>query len=136
MNVDDVASRIPFLSAGLIRILASMSEGMSNGQIAEKLGHKNVGSVSTYISLINKQLNLTSVDSRIEKRQIAIEAFRRWRGSAVKIEIFTSEEIMGQILQKSANVSVDKIKSLLKTGYELDSIEMVFRRARHQGDKY
>jgi DNA-binding NarL/FixJ family response regulator len=82
MNIDDIAGRIPSLSAGLIKILASMSEGMSNGQIAERLGYKNASIVSTYISLINKQLCLTSVDSRIEKRQIAIDAFKRSRKSA------------------------------------------------------
>jgi hypothetical protein len=76
MNIDDIAGRIPSLSAGLIKILASMSEGMSNGQNAERLGYKNASIVSTYISLINKQLCLTSVDSRIEKRQIAIDAFK------------------------------------------------------------
>jgi len=137
MNIDDIASRIPSLSSALLKVLASMSEGMSNGQIAEKLGYKNVRSVSTYISLINKKLSLTSVNSRIEKRQIATEAFKRSHKSAVTIEIFPSGEVIKPILQNSGIVSADKVNSLLTTGYELDSIEMVFRRSRsrHQEDK-
>jgi hypothetical protein len=136
MNIDDIAGRIPSLSTGLIKILASMSEGMSNGQIAEKLGYKNASIVSTYISLINKHLCLTSVDSRIEKRQIAIDAFKRSRRSAaVTIQIFPSQQIIAliaPILQNSE--SLDQIRSLLTSGYEITGIEMVFRRSRHQDD--
>jgi DNA-binding CsgD family transcriptional regulator len=137
MDIDEIVSRIPSLSSALFKVLASMSDGMSNGQIAEKLGYKNVRIVSTYISLINRQLNLTSINSRIEKRQIAIEAFKKSRNSAVTVEIFPSGEAIKPILEQSGIVSADKVKSLLTTGYELDSIEMVFRRSRsrHQEDK-
>jgi DNA-binding CsgD family transcriptional regulator len=137
MDIDEIVSRIPSLSSALFKVLASMSDGMSNGQIAEKLGYKNVRIVSTYISLINRQLNLTSINSRIEKRQIAIEAFKKSRNSAVTVEIFPSGEVIKPILEQSGIVSADKVKSLLTTGYELDSIEMVFRRSRsrHQEDK-
>ncbi len=132
MNIDDIASRIPSLSAGLIKILASMSEGMSNSQIAKELRYKNEHIVSTYIFLINKRLCLTKIASRIEKRQIAIEAFKRLRASTVTVHIAPSKVIIGRILDNSEVVSVDQVKLLLTTGYELDSIEMVFRKSQHQ----
>src|SRR6266550_7879595 len=121
MNIDDIASRIPSLSAGLIKILASMSEGMSNSQIAKELRYKNEHIVSTYIFLINKRLCLIKIASRIEKRQIAIEAFKRLRASTVTVHISPSK--IGRILDNSEIISVDRVKSLLTTGYELDSIE-------------
>ncbi len=130
MNIDDIASRIPSLSAGLIKILASMSEGMSNSQIAKELRYKNEHIVSTYIFLINKRLCLIKIASRIEKRQIAIEAFKRLRASTVTVHISPSK--IGRILDNSEIISVDRVKSLLTTGYELDSIEMAFRKSQHQ----
>src|SRR3954449_198105 len=87
---------------------------------------------STYIFLINKRLCLTNIASRIEKRQIAIEAFKRLRASTVTVHISSSKVIICRILDNSEVVSVDQVKLLLATGYELDSIEMVFRKSQHQ----
>jgi len=66
LNIDELADRVSSLPLTLLRVLALMSEGLSNGQIAAKLGYNNRRVVATYVSLINKKLGLTKIESNHE----------------------------------------------------------------------
>src|SRR5437016_8701339 len=79
MNLDAVAKRISRISPSHLPVLACLAEGMSNSQIAVKLGYKSPKSVATIIYGIYKTLGLDDVHSRTEKRQLVADAFRKAR---------------------------------------------------------
>src|SRR6266513_1501095 len=87
MLIDAVAERVSSLPPYLLNILACLSEGMSNRQIAEALGYKNARTVGTLVSEINKKLRLKKMYSRIEQRKVAADAFRIANTGIVRIKI-------------------------------------------------
>jgi len=129
MHIDDVAKRVPVLSMPLRRVLACMSEGMSNSKIAEKLGLSNAGCVGTYVHLINKELGLTGIPSSTEKRQLAIDAFKKSVVDTIRVPIgLSNEQIRGW-----RNIAIDtdcaaQISALLTRGYAIETIEVVLRK--------
>src|SRR5262249_13754103 len=129
MHIDDVAERVPALSKALRQVLACMSEGMSNRTIAEKLGLSNAGCVGTYVYLINKELGLTGIPSSTEKRQLAIDAFKKSVVATIKVPIaLSNEQIRGW-----RNIAIDtdcaaQISALLTQGYTIETIEVVLRK--------
>jgi hypothetical protein len=68
MHIDDLADRVSFLSAELLNVLAHMADGLSNGQIASRVGYNNAHVVGTYVYMINKALGLTNIHSSLEKK--------------------------------------------------------------------
>ena len=109
----------------LLSVLALMSEGLSNGQIAAKLGYNNRRVVGTYVYMINKELGLTKIQSTQEKRQLAIEAFRKSRAAPVKIQVSirSKSTIVSNTISISKKAS-GRIKSLVEKGYEIDAVEL------------
>jgi DNA-binding NarL/FixJ family response regulator len=87
LNLNAVAKRVSSLPPRLLDVLACLSEGMSNSQIAAELGYKNASSVATVIHETTKRLGLLEVYSRIEKRQLSAEAFRKATLRTVKIKL-------------------------------------------------
>ena len=132
MHIDDVAKRVPVLSKPLRRVLACMSEGMSNRKIAEKLGLSNAGCVGTYVYLINKELGLAGIPSSTEKRQLAIEAFKRSVSATIRVPIAVNHE---QIITLRNTTGIDRaaqIKALLARGYAIETIEVVLRKPQEE----
>jgi len=125
MNIDELAERVSSLPSMLLRVLALMSEGLSNGQIAAKLGYNNRRVVGTYVYMINKELGLTKIQSTQEKRQLAIEAFRKSRAAPVKIQVSirSKSTIVSNTISISKKAS-GRIKSLVEKGYEIDAVEL------------
>jgi DNA-binding NarL/FixJ family response regulator len=64
MNLEIIAKRVASLPPHLRDVLACLSEGMSNRQIAERLGYKNRRTVGTLVYEINKKLGLERMSSR------------------------------------------------------------------------
>ena len=87
MNIEEIAERVSSLPGNLLNVLAHMSEGLSNSQIAAKLGYSNTHVVASYVHLINKELGLTKIPSVMEKRYLAVEAFRKSRVAPVKVRV-------------------------------------------------
>lgn len=58
MQLVIVAKRVSSLPPHLLDVAACVSEGMSNGQVAERLGYKNARTVGTLVCEINKKLGL------------------------------------------------------------------------------
>jgi len=126
MHIDDVAKHVPVLSKPLRRVLACMSEGMSNRKIAEKLGLSSAGCVGTYVYLINKELGLTGIPSSTEKRQLAIEAFKKSVAATIKVPIAVNHEQIRTL--RNITIGVDRaaqIGALLEQGYAIETIEVV-----------
>jgi hypothetical protein len=125
MDIDDLAVRVPSLPSWLLSVLALMSEGLSNGQIATKLGYNNRRVVGTYVYMINKELGLTEISSAQEKRHLAVEAFRKSRLGPVKVKV----SIRSKATIASNTISISKkaagwIKSLVEKGYKIDAVEL------------
>src|SRR5207237_9822466 len=74
MNLNDAAKRVASIPPSRLPVLACVSEGMSNRQIADKLGYKNGHSVATIVYEIAKQLGIESVYWRREKRKLTAQA--------------------------------------------------------------
>jgi len=100
---------------------------MSNHQIASKLGYKNTRSVATLIYEINKRIGLMGVFSRIEKIQLAGEAFKISNADLAKITLLLNGNDITDIVTYSLR-RADRVRSVLGQGYEIDSIEVVFRK--------
>ena len=83
MQLALAAKRVSSLPPHLLDVVACVSEGMSNRQVAERLGYKNARTVGTLVYEINKKLGLERISSRTEKRRLLIDAFRTARTSAV-----------------------------------------------------
>jgi DNA-binding CsgD family transcriptional regulator len=131
MHNDDLPDRVSLLSAQLLNVLALMAEGLSNGQIASRLGYNNAHVVATYVYMINKELGLTNIDSALEKRHLAIEAFKKTRAEPLKIQISIGSEagIKSNMITIS-KVSADQIRSLVARDYEIASVELIRRVGR------
>jgi hypothetical protein len=131
MHIDDLADRVSFLSAELLNVLAHMADGLSNGQIASRVGYNNAHVVGTYVYMINKALGLTNIHSSLEKRHLAIEAFKKSRAGSLNIQISVGPEAgiksNGIAISK---VSADQIRSLVAKGYEIASVELIRRAGR------
>ena len=127
MNIKPVAKCISSLPPPYLDILACISEGMSNHQIASKLGYKNTRSVATLIYEINKRIGLMGVFSRIEKIQLAGEAFKISNADLAKITLLLNGNDITDIVTYSLR-RADRVRSVLGQGYEIDSIEVVFRK--------
>jgi hypothetical protein len=121
MNLAILAKRVSSLPPHLHDLLACVSEGMSNGQIAERLGYKNALTVGTLVYEINKKLGLNRISSRTEKRRLLADAFRTARTtSVVRIK-------MSPVLALDANTG-DRLRSLLRRGYEIEAFEVILRK--------
>src|SRR5438270_14048494 len=90
MNLDALAKRISSISRSHLPVVACLAEGMSNSQIAVKLGYKSPKSVATIIYGIYKTLGLDDVHSRTEKRQLVADAFSQARTDIRRIIVSTN----------------------------------------------
>jgi hypothetical protein len=129
MNLDAVAKRISDISRSHLPVLDCLAEGMSNSQIAVKLGYKNQKCVATIIYDICKTLGLDEVHSRTEKRQLVADAFRQARTDIRRIIVSadiieTKDERYIAIREQSAST----LASLRRQGYEIASIEVILRK--------
>jgi hypothetical protein len=81
--------------------------------------------------MINKELGLTNIDSALEKRHLAIEAFKKTRAEPLKIQISIGSEagIKSNMITIS-KVSADQIRSLVARDYEIASVELIRRVGR------
>jgi len=115
------AKRVSSLPPHLLDVVACVSEGMSNRQVAERLGYKNARTVGTLVYEINKKLGLERISSRTEKRRLLIDAFRTARTkSVVRIK-------MSPVLALDANTA-DRLRSFLRRGYEIEALEVILRK--------
>ena len=111
-----------------------MSEGLSNNQIAAKLGYSNTHVVASYVHLINKELGLTKIPSVMEKRYLAVEAFRKSRVAPVKVRVsIGSKPIIEANTIRISEISADQIRSLLEKGYQIEAVELVAVARAHGG---
>jgi transposase len=121
MQLALAAKRISSLPLHLLDVVACVSEGMSNRQVAERLGYKNARTVGTLVYEINKKLGLDRISSRTEKRRLLIDAFRTARTrSVVRIK-------MSPVLALDANTA-DRLRSFLRRGYEIEALEVILRK--------
>src|SRR6478609_8017160 len=130
-NIDEAATRVSALPQALLRVLACMSEGMSNAQIASRLGYKNVGTVGTLVYEVNKRLGLAQILSRQEKRQHAIDAFKKSTVDRVKVPIVPSSSELAEL--KTITIGIEcaaQIRSLFEQGYDLEAVEVILRKSR------
>lgn len=128
MDVDIVAKRVSSLPPHLRDVLACLSEGMSNGQIAERLGYKNARTVGTLVYEVNRKLGLERMFSRTEQRQLASDAFRAAHTRSVRIKI---SPFLGSISHGNAITldpdTADRMRSLQRQGYEIEALEVILR---------
>ena len=123
MQLALAAKRVFSLPPHLLDVVACVSEGMSNRQVAERLGYKNARTVGTLVYEINKKLGLERISSRTEKRRLLIDAFRTARNkSVVRIK-------MSPVLALDANTA-DRLRSFLRRGYEIEALEVILRKPR------
>ena len=116
MQLALAAKRVSSLPPHLLDVVACVSEGMSNRQVAERLGYKNARTVGTLVYEINKKLGLDRISSRTEKRRLLIDAFRTARTrSVVRIK-------MSPVLALDANTA-DRLRSFLRRGYEIEALQ-------------
>jgi hypothetical protein len=121
MQLVIVAKRVSSLPPHLLDVAACVSEGMSNRQVAERLGYKNARTVGTLVYEINKKLGLDRISSRTEKRRLLTDAFRAARTrSVVRIRI-------SPVLALDANTA-DRLRSLLRQGHEIEALEVILRK--------
>ena len=121
MQLALAAKRVSSLPPHLLDVVACVSEGMSNRQVAERLGYKNARTVGTLVYEINKKLGLDRISSRTEKRTLLIDAFRTARTkSVVRIK-------MSPVLALDANTA-DRLRSFLRRGYEIEALEVILRK--------
>ena len=121
MQLALAAKRVSSLPPHLLDVVACVSEGMSNRQVAERLGYKNARTVGTLVYEINKKLGLQRISSRTEKRRLLIDAFRTARTkSVVRIK-------MSPVLALDANTA-DRLRSFLRRGYEIEALEVILRK--------
>ena len=114
------------LQQALLNVLAHMSEGLSNRQIAAKLKYSSHRVVASYVHLINKELGLTKIQSRLEKRHLAVEAFRKSRVAPVKVRVSIGSKATfdGNAIRIS-EICADQMRSLLEKGYQIEAVELV-----------
>ena len=126
MNIDEIAERVSSLKGAFLKVLAHMSEGLSNGQIAARLGYSNHRVIATYVHLINKELGLTKIQSMVEKRHLAAEAFKKSRVAPVKVRVSIGPKpTIDANTIRISEISADQIRSLLEKGYQIEAVELV-----------
>ena len=126
MNIDEIAERVSSLQRALLNVLAHMSEGLSNRQIAAKLRYSSYRVVASYVHLINKELGLTKIQSSLEKRYLAVEAFRKSRVAPVKVRVsIGSKPTFDGNAIRISEISADQMRSLLEKGYQIEAVELV-----------
>ena len=129
MNLDAVAKRISRISPSHLPVLACLAEGMSNRQIAVKLGYKSHKSVATIICGICKTLGLDDVYSRTEKRQLVADAFRQTRTDIRRIIVSTDiKKTKDERHIAISGQSTRALASLRRQGYEIARIEVILRK--------
>jgi DNA-binding CsgD family transcriptional regulator len=126
MNIDEIAERVSSLQRALLNVLAHMSEGLSNRQIAAKLRYSSHRVVASYVHLINKELGLTKIQSSLEKRHLAVEAFRKSRFPPVKVRVsIGSKPTFDGNAIRISKISADQLRSLIEKGYQIEAVELV-----------
>ena len=133
-NVNKTAKRVSALPQPLLRVLACMSGGMSNSQIASRLGYKNPQTVSTLVYEINKRLGFGQIPSRQEKRQLAIDAFKKSSVNTMKVRIIPSANEIAEL--KTITIGAEcaaQINSLFEQGYHLEVLEVILRKSTGSG---
>ena len=129
-NIDEAAARVSALPQALLRVLACMSEGMSNTQIASRLGYKNAGTVGSLVYEVNKRLGLAQIASRQEKRQLAIDAFNS-NVDTVRVPIIPIFDKVTDLNTITIGIEyAAQIRALVEQGYELEAVEVILRKAR------
>jgi hypothetical protein len=80
MTAAESAELVGTLPANLLQILALISQDRSNGEISDTLGYRG-RSANVLIAHIYSKLGIGKgeVDSRIEKRRLAAEAYRKYQ---------------------------------------------------------
>ena len=112
-----------------LEVLDCLSEGMSNLQIAAELRYKNARTAATIIYNINKELGLDGVYSTIERRTLLINAYKKYSTTVINIPM--AEDQIARLIRAHAidlNGSAKQIESLLRRGYRLERVEIIFRR--------
>jgi DNA-binding CsgD family transcriptional regulator len=129
MDIDNIAESVSSLQPRLLDVLACISEGMSNNQIAKALGYKNARTVSTLVYEIYKKLGLEKLSSRTEKRQLASNAFREANTGIVRIRISPFRDVMmgAQTITLDPDTA-DRVSFLRRQGYQVDKLEMILRK--------
>lgn len=131
MYIDEIAKRVSSLRPHLRDVLACISEGMSNGQIAEVLGYKNARTVGSLIYEINKKLGLEKIRSPTQKRQVAGKAYRAAKTGIVRVRISPLRDAtIGTRSISLKGGSVSRIGSLSRQGYEIEAVEVILRKPR------
>lgn len=128
-SVSTLAKRIASLKPYKLNVLDCLSEGMSNFQIADKLGYKNQRTVATIVYDITKDLGLDVVYSMIEKRTLLTTAYKKYLTTTVNIPV-SENQIDYLMSHRTIRVddSIRQIESLLRRGYHLEGVEILFRR--------
>ena len=129
-NIDEAAARVSALPQALLRVLACMSEGMSNTQIASRLGYKNAGTVGSLVYEVNKRLGLAQIASRQEKRQLAIDAFKS-NVDTVRVPIIPIFDKVTDLNTITIGIEyAAQIRALVEQGYELEAVEVILCKSR------
>lgn len=130
MNLEIIAKRVASLPPHLRDVLACLSEGMSNRQIAERLGYKNRRTVGTLVYEINKKLGLERMSSRTEQRRLVGDAFRAaCPRNVVRIKMSSSRAVMSRANTIRLNAdTADRMRSLQRQGYEIEALEVILRK--------
>ena len=129
MNLHAVAKRISSISRSHLPVVACLAEGMSNSQIAVKLGYKSPKSVATIIYGIYKTLGLDDVHSRTEKRQLVADAFRQATTDIRRIIVSTDiKKTKDERHIAISGQSTRTLASLRRQGYEIARIEFILRK--------
>jgi DNA-binding CsgD family transcriptional regulator len=130
MHIDNIAELVSSLRPHLLDVLACISEGMSNRQIAEALGYKNARTVGTLVYHIYKKFGLEKLYSRTEKRQLATNAYRNGNTGVARIRIspFLDAMIGAETITLEAHIA-DRVSLLRRQGYEVETIEVTLRKA-------
>ena len=129
MNTRAVAQRVPSLPPSLLNVLACLAQGMSNRQIAARLGYKNEATAAVLVARLTKRLGLRDVYSKTEKRQLAAEAFNEAKNEFVTIKLSPARgtRITGKSIILS-EAGATRMRSLLRRGYAVELIAVTLRK--------
>ena len=126
-HINDAAKRVSSIPPSRLPVLVCVSEGMSNRQIADKLGYKNGHSVATVVYEIAKQLGIEGVYSRTEKRQITADAYRQAKRNVSKSLSLDVGKLEDDRAIPIRGPSGSKLRALLRQGYEVERVEVILR---------
>jgi hypothetical protein len=127
-DIEAIARRVRKLPPQLQAVLGCMSNGMSPAQIAEKLGYANARTINSLVSTIYGELGLRRVESRTEKRTLAINAFKKRFTEVITID--DPPPLRSLLYSKAIELhgQLQKMASLFRRGYELEAIEIRLRK--------